>query len=91
MLKEPFRFEHAGVLRELQALHRRLNANGQYEFGSSGDGELTIRGATRTVYARKYRRGDGWRVSIYRGGQTISSEVVNGIEAVSALVSSALK
>ncbi len=91
MLKEPFRFEHAGVLRELKALHRRLNAHGGYEFGSSGDGELTIRGPTHTVYARKYRRHDGWRVSICRGQRLESSEILDGIDAVFSLVRKALK
>ena len=67
MLKDPDRFPHVGVRDALQGLRRRLSTTGRYQFGSSGEGELTIKGAEQTAYARKYKIRDGWRVARCRG------------------------
>jgi len=86
MLKAWDRFVHSGVRDDLGALRRRLHATKRYQFGSSGDGELTIKGETLTAYARKYRIQDGWRVSLCRGSRRIESVRLDGIEAVAAFI-----
>ena len=68
-LKAPFRFAHTGVRGELRALHAWLNEVGDYEFGSSGDGGLTVRARTRTAYIRKQRGQSGWTVTIWTSEQ----------------------
>ncbi|MEC7948481.1 MAG: hypothetical protein VX265_13025 [Myxococcota bacterium] len=90
-LKEPFRFEHPGVRGELRALHAWLADAGGLEFGSSGDGELTIRGAAKTAYARKFRDQPGWKVTICTGEQVVEEHLLDHIEAVAPHVIAALK
>jgi len=86
MLKAWGRFSHDGVRDALGSLRRRLRRTGRYRFGSSGDGELTIKGAELTAYARKYRVKDGWRVALCRGSRRIEDEQIDGIETVAAFI-----
>ena len=67
-LKKFDRFPHSGVKRHLVQLKNTLglDVNG-LEFGSSGEGELTIRSAEATAYARKYKNQDGWKVVLCKG------------------------
>jgi hypothetical protein len=65
------RFAHGGVLQDLRRLKRRLEEAGGYEFGSSGDGEMTVRCPLVTAYARKYRNRDGWRLGNYHGSKVL--------------------
>ena len=68
-MKDFDRFLHAGVRNDLLRLRDALSATSPgFEFGSSGDGEITIKGSNATAYARKYRRGTGWRLAVCRGG-----------------------
>ena len=68
-MKDFDRFSHAGVKNELLRLRHALSARSPgVEFGSSGDGEITIKGSNATAYARKYKRGTGWRLALHRGG-----------------------
>ena len=59
-LKQWDRFSHVGVKGELQRLRKDLGD--EFEFGSSGEGELTARGRNATAYARKLQNSLG-RVS----------------------------
>ena len=72
MRLKPFgRFPHSGVRAELEAVIREVGTFGRFEFGSSGDGEVTTRNGQITAYVRKYRKGDKeWRVHICRPGVT---------------------
>lgn len=65
ILKRFDRFAHEGVLRDLQRLKNSLEKLGLSEFGSSGEGELTVRGRNATYYARKYKAKPGWRFATY--------------------------
>ena len=64
-MKDFHRFPHEGVRHELEVVMAAFSGSPRYSFGSSGDGELTIRGPEATAYVRKYRNGrPGWRVHI---------------------------
>lgn len=66
------RFAHEGVLKDLERLKDTLQERGQYEFGSSGDGELTARRNGVTSYARRYRSGEReWRLEVCSGGESL--------------------
>jgi|GEM_PF-2148977 len=69
-LKSYDRFAHAGVKRHLTQLrnHSVLQGLG-LEFGSSGEGELTIRSRKATAYARKYKSRDGWKLVFCTGAK----------------------
>ena len=68
-MKDFDRFSHAGVKNELLRLRNALSARSPgVQFGSSGDGEITIKGSNATAYARKYKRETGWRLAVHRGG-----------------------
>jgi len=54
--------EHSGVKEELNKLKKRLETIGNYDFGSSGEGEMTIQWENGSAYAKKYKRKNGWRV-----------------------------
>jgi hypothetical protein len=83
-LKQWDRFAHSGVLRDLDQLRRTIEHEVLYEFGSSGDGEITIRALDRsiTAYARKFRARDGWRPAIYRGGRKLEPADLDTLDAV---------
>lgn len=85
-LKEPFRFDHTGVRGALRALHAWLDDLGGYAFGSSGDGELTIRGATGTAYVRKLRDRPGWTATLWRGEHDQTHHQFEHLDAVVAWV-----
>ena len=68
-MKDFNRFSHGGVKNDLLRLRNALSARSPgVQFGSSGDGEITVKGSNATAYARKYKRGTGWRMAVYRGG-----------------------
>jgi hypothetical protein len=65
---KPFeRFAHAGVIHYLESIRDSFSRGSDFLFGSSGEGELTIKGSEHTAYVRKYRNRDGWRVALCRG------------------------
>ncbi|MBK7107522.1 MAG: hypothetical protein IPH62_19825 [Ignavibacteriae bacterium] len=64
-LKDPFRFSHEGVKEHFIKLIGELKKIGFYDFGSSGDGEITVKGNFGSVYIRKIRKNPNWRL-IYR-------------------------
>ena len=73
-MKDFDRFPHAGVKNELLRLRDALSArNPRLRFGSSGDGEITIKGPNATAYARKYRSRDGWRLALHHDGRRVVS------------------
>jgi predicted restriction endonuclease len=82
------RFPHEGVKTDLQMLMQALRASGEYEFGSSGDGELTARGRNITAYARKYRHKKGWRLTILRQRDIIFSNDMLAFESVLQAINS---
>jgi len=90
-LKPPFRFAHTDVRGELRALHAWLDDVGEYEFGSSGDGELTVRARTRTAYIRKRRGQSGWIVTIRDGEPDEQKRDFEHIELVVPWVIDALQ
>ena len=61
------RFDHTGVRKDLVQLKSKLSQSLNLTFGSSGEGELTIKGRELTIYARKYKQKDGWRIVVCRG------------------------
>jgi len=63
------RFAHQGVTQELLRLKEFTSAFGDFKYGSSGDGEITIQGLNATVYARKYKTKSGWRLVTYKSGK----------------------
>ena len=65
------RFTHNGVKAHLERLRSNVAKLGSYEFGSSGEGELTIRSPRATAYARKYRIKNGWRLTVCHGSNRI--------------------
>ena len=85
-LKRWDRFPHAGVRRDLIRMRKSLPADYPLSFGSSGEGEITIRATERTIYARKYKKKDGWRVVVCRGSQRINEEFPESFEAAQDLV-----
>jgi len=71
---KPFeRFAHTGVRSQLETLRDTLKSDDSLEFGSSGEGELTIRGRQFTAYARKYKLEDGWRLVICEGARELNT------------------
>ena len=70
-MKKFDRFPHEGVKRYLVEIKHELESDNRYEFGSSGEGEITIRSSNIMYYARKYKRKDGWRLVICKGSKTI--------------------
>ena len=82
ILKQFDRFPHTGVRRDLIRLQEGLQKIGFYEFGSSGEGELTVRAGTVTAYARKYKQKNGWRLAIYRARDDIAVTDLDTAEAV---------
>ena len=60
----------------------------------SGDGEITIKGSDATAYARKYKRGDGWRLEdCHDGGGNVSypettNDVIRQLQQVFAAATS---
>jgi hypothetical protein len=82
-LKHFDRFPHAGVRRDLIHLKEGLEKIKLYEFGSSGEGELTVRARTATAYARKYKQKNGWRLAIYKGRDDI---VVTNLDTAEAVI-----
>lgn len=81
-LKKFDRFPHAGVRRDLIRLKEGLEKIGLSEFGSSGEGELTVRVRTVTAYARKYKQENGWRLAIYKARDDIPVTYPETAEAV---------
>ncbi len=65
------RFPHEGVLRDLSTIKDHFSDDARYSFGSSGEGELTIKGPIYTAYIRKYKRLDGWRVAVCSGSKEV--------------------
>ncbi|MFJ4397422.1 hypothetical protein [Pseudomonas sp. NPDC089396] len=67
---KPFdRFAHNGVKNDLERIKSHFQSQRGIQFGSSGDGELTLRTETVTAYVRKYRVKEGWRVVFWRSGR----------------------
>jgi hypothetical protein len=63
------RFDHHGVLTDLNRIKSQFVALDGIEVGSSGSGEITLRSPVVTAYVRKYRNKDGWRVVFCRSGK----------------------
>lgn len=73
-LKDPFRFKHNGVVDDFKELINKLKENYNYQYGSSGDGEITIQGKVGSVYVRKYRYNSKWRL-IFRINSKVYSPI----------------
>ena len=67
------RFPHSGVRKDLVQLKLGLSQNLNLTFGSSGEGELTIKARDLTIYARKYKRKDGWKIVVCQGAKEIET------------------
>ena len=89
-LKNFDRFDHTGVRKDLVQLKSRLSQNRTLTYGSSGEGELTIRGRELTVYARKYKKKDGWRIVVCRGATKLETLFPDSNEDALAFVRSQL-
>jgi hypothetical protein len=63
------RFAHEGVKADLLRVKNELSLSDKYNYGSSGEGEITIQGKSFTAYARKYKAKDGWRLVVCAGGR----------------------
>lgn len=74
-LKDPFRFPHEGVREHFIKIIGELKKQGFYDFGSSGDGEITVQGNNGSVYIRKYRNNSTWRL-IYRKNSVVSKSIL---------------
>jgi hypothetical protein len=61
-MKDFDRFPHAGVRHFLVFVRDYLASNPNLSFGSSGEGELTIKAPACTAYIRKYKEHSGWRI-----------------------------
>ena len=90
-MKDFDRFLHGGVKDELSRLRDVLSTrNPRLQFGSSGDGEITIRGPNATAYARKYRSRNGWRLALHHDGRRTVSypettrAVIRGLQPILA-------
>ena len=83
-LKDPFRFKHTGVRSDLTMLVKTLKKKktGIYQFGSSGDGEITVQGSNGSVYVRKYKKGSEWRLKFYIGKEDIDEKFKSNLEIV---------
>ena len=55
------------------------------------EGELTIRSAGRTAYARKYRSGDGWGISIMQGPKRIGRAKPSNLDEAVAFIQTNLE
>ena len=84
------RFAHSGVRKDLVQLKSRLSQNPNLTFGSSGEGELTIKGRELTIYARKYKNKDGWRIVVCRGAKELETVFPDSNEDALAFVRSQL-
>ena len=68
-MKDFDRFPHHGVRHHLERLQEEvLKRNPAMSVGSSGDGEITLKFANATAYARKYGIKSGWRLEICQDG-----------------------
>ena len=66
------RFAHSGVKPHLvRLLDSVRNKYPEVQVGSSGEGEVTLKRSHKTVYARKYKLEDGWRVVECVGAKVI--------------------
>lgn len=81
------RFAHSGVKKHLRALKIALENLGGYQFGSSGEGEITARNNSITAYARKYKVKNGWRLVICKGSKVIKTLGLESQEAVIRAIS----
>ena len=81
-MKDFNRFAHSGVKKDLRFVIDRLRAMGTFDFGSSGEGELTVRGKDHTAYARKYKSKDGWRLVLCQGSQVLETSFPQSTEQV---------
>jgi hypothetical protein len=84
------RFAHSGVRKDLDQLKSGLSQTLNLTFGSSGEGELTIKGRELTVYARKYKIKDGWRIVVRRGTKDVEPLFPDSNEDALAVVRSQL-
>lgn len=84
-MKDFNRFAHSGVKKDLRYLVNRLRSMGRFEFGSSGDGEVTVHGKDHTAYARTYKSKDGWRLVLCRGSQILETTFPQSPEQVSCI------
>ena len=89
-MKKFGRFVHTGVRKDLVQLKSRLSQNLNLTFGSSGEGELTIKGRELTIYARKYKKKDGWRIAVCRGTKDVEPLFPDSNEEALAFVRSQL-
>ena len=89
-LKAFDRFAHTGVRKDLVQLKSRLSQKLNLAFGSSGEGELTIKGQELTIYARKYKKKDGWRIVVCRGAIKLETLFPDSNEDALAFVRSRL-
>lgn len=68
-MKDFHRFPHSGVKPYLVRLLEGVKAKYPYiEVGSSGEGEITLKHTRKTVYARKHKLTEKWRVAECLGG-----------------------
>ena len=88
VLKKFDRFAHEGILRDLKRVQNALRVRGNYEFGSSADGELTARRNGITSYTRKYRKKKGWRLEVCGGGKSLRLEYPSSFERVIEVITS---
>ena len=72
-MKKFDRFAHEGVRKDLCQLKDNISSDMSLTFGSSGEGELTIKGRDITVYARKFKQKDGWKLVVCRGEKIIET------------------
>jgi len=81
-MKKFDRFPHSGVMKDLVMLKKALGRLGDYEFGSSGESQITARSSTMTAYARKFKMKDGWKLEIWKNGKVIQTSHPDSCELV---------
>ncbi len=89
-MKKFDRFAHTGVRKDLIQLRSGLSQNLILTFGSSGEGELTIKGRELTIYARKFKIKDGWKIVVCRGAKELETLFPDSNEDALAFVRSRL-
>lgn len=84
------RFPHEGVKAELLRLKSAMNRIDNFNYGSSGEGEITIQGENITAYARKYKIKPGWRLVVCKTGRKMASFPEN-LETIVKSIKAAIK